>query len=191
MEKSKFSVKTLAVIGVMSALVFAASWISIPLGDVTRLHLGNSMCLLAGMLFGPVAGGLSAGLGSMFFDFTNPLYMPEFWITFLMKFAMAFVAGLVCKRLDGRVAPVVRYPVSGACGALLYIVLYLIKKALYAHYVQGLLWEAVKPVVLLAAGASLFNGAAAVVISALLAPVLKKALERSGFYGKPSARAAG
>ena len=191
MEKSRFNVKTLAVIGVMSALVFASSWISIPIGDITRLHLGNSMCLLAGMLFGPLVGGLSAGLGSMFFDFTNPLYMPEFWITFLMKFAMGFVAGLVCKKLDGRLPNAVRYPVSGFCGAVLYIVLYLVKKALYAHFVQGLVWEAVKPVVLVAAGASLFNGAAAVVISALLAPVLKAALERAGFFGKPPARAAG
>ena len=60
----------LAVIGLLAALVFVSSLISfdIPLagGDSTRIHLGNTFCLLAGLISGPVGGGLAAGIGSFF-----------------------------------------------------------------------------------------------------------------------------
>ena len=98
-RNGRFTVRSLALIGILSALVFALSLIQIPIplamGDNTRIHLGNIMCLLAGVLFGPLAGGLAAGFGSMLFDFTNPLYVSEFWITFLTKGTMGLVAGLV------------------------------------------------------------------------------------------------
>ena len=89
--KSKFSVRQLAIIGLLSALVFVFSWIQIPLGEVARIHLGNVFCVLSGLLFGPLAGGLASGFGSMLFDFTNPLYISESWITFITKFFIGFL----------------------------------------------------------------------------------------------------
>lgn len=93
MEKKFWSVQRLAVFGLMSALVFASSWMQIPIGDVSRVHLGNGFCALTGLLFGPWVGGLASGMGSMLFDFTNPLYIAESWITFLTKFFIGFLAG--------------------------------------------------------------------------------------------------
>ena len=81
-KKNRWNVHTLAVIGLLSALVFVFSWVQIPFGDVARVHLGNGFCALAGLLFGPLVGGLSSGIGSMLFDFTNPAYIAESWITF-------------------------------------------------------------------------------------------------------------
>ena len=75
MEKKYWSVQRLAVFGVMSALVFTSSWMQIPIGDVSRVHLGNGFCALTGLLFGPWVGGLASGVGSMLFDFTNPMYL--------------------------------------------------------------------------------------------------------------------
>lgn len=77
MEKTsnRFTVRRLAVTGLLSALVFVFSWIQIPIGEVARIHLGNVFCALSGLLFGPLTGGLASGFGSMLFDFTNPLYI--------------------------------------------------------------------------------------------------------------------
>ena len=97
MEKTsnRFTVRRLAVTGLLSALVFVFSWIQIPIGEVARIHLGNVFCALSGLLFGPLTGGLASGFGSMLFDFTNPLYIAESWITFITKFFIGFLAGLV------------------------------------------------------------------------------------------------
>ena len=44
----------------LSALVFASNYISFPIGQ-SRIHVANAVCLLAGMLLGPVNGGIAAG----------------------------------------------------------------------------------------------------------------------------------
>ncbi len=82
-NKTKFSTLKLTIIGLMAAMVFVATNFRIeiptPLGP-TMLHLGNVMCVLSGLLFGPITGGLSAGFGSAMFDLFNPTYAPEAWI---------------------------------------------------------------------------------------------------------------
>ena len=77
MREERFSVRQLAAVGLLSALVFVFSWVQIPIGDVARIHLGNVFCALSGLLFGPLVGGLASGFGSMLFDFTNPAYIAE------------------------------------------------------------------------------------------------------------------
>ena len=61
-----------------------------PLGK-TALSVGNAMCVLSALLFGPAVGGLAAGIGNALVDLTDPAWAPEFWITFINKFLMAFV----------------------------------------------------------------------------------------------------
>ena len=60
-------------VGLMAALVYSGNYMSIPLANETRIHIGNSMCLLAGLLFGGVNGGLSSGIGGALYDLFNPL----------------------------------------------------------------------------------------------------------------------
>lgn len=75
----KITIKEIARIGIMAAAVYVASaFLQVPIPtaiDNTRLHMGNVMCLLAGMLLGPLQGGIAAGIGSMFFDLTNPAFV--------------------------------------------------------------------------------------------------------------------
>ena len=86
-------------IGLMAALVIAGSaarWI-VPLGGSdTTFHLGNVMCALAGILLGPVGGGLASAIGSALYDIIFfPAYFAESWITFLTKGALGLAVGLV------------------------------------------------------------------------------------------------
>ena len=82
-------------------MCFVATFLHIdiptPLGK-TMIHLGNVMCLLSGMILGPLKGGLSAGLGSAVYDLFDPAYIAESPITFLMKFAMGATCGAIAKR---------------------------------------------------------------------------------------------
>ncbi len=188
-SSKKIDIKTVALIGVLAALVFALSMIELriplPGGDQTRIHFGNIMCLTAGVLFGPMVGGLAAGLGSMFYDFTNPAYAPEFWITFITKFAMGAVAGLLAHGVLPRWRMVPRVLVAGLCGQFTYIVLYVIKTFIMQHYVYGNPLEAALVVVAAKAGVSATNGIIAVVGCVVLVPPLSAALASAGlFQGK-------
>lgn len=185
MQKTKSSphdtIKKMVLIAMLSALVFVASWLYIPFGE-SRFHLGNIMCILAGLLFGPFIGGLSAGFGSMLFDLTNPVYAPEFWITFLTKFAMGYVAGALFKGLPAKLPAILRYTVSAFGGAALYVLLYMGKSALWLHFLSGTPWPAVWPVVIAKGSVSAINGLVAIVASVILAPLLRKALNASGLF---------
>lgn len=123
-----FSTARLAFIGVMAAVVYVVSLLSFPLLG-SRVHFGNTVCLLSGLLFGPVSGGLAAGLGSMIYDVTAGYSLVEGLITFASKFAMAAAAGLI-GYAAGRprsVRRTVRAAVGGAVGAWTYVALYMVK----------------------------------------------------------------
>ena len=104
MKKERFfTVRNITLVGVLAACVFVLTkFISIPIPTPlgkTALSLGNAMCILASALFGPLIGGLSAGLGNALVDLTDPAWAPEFYLTFINKFLMAYVAGIVMHRV--------------------------------------------------------------------------------------------
>lgn len=60
----KIAILEMTRIGIMAAAVYVASaFLQIPIPTAigtTRLHMGNVLCLLSGMLLGPLQGGLVA-----------------------------------------------------------------------------------------------------------------------------------
>ena len=177
----KISTKRIAMAGLLAALtaVGSAIRITVPadLVGTSSIHLGNIFCALSGVLLGPGLGGLAAGLGSAIYDMTNPLYISECWLTFLMKGAYALAAGLVFKHLH--LKEYLRDLIATTAGALTYAVLYLGKSYLKAVVVSGLTADAA----LIAAGAKLpatiFNMAVAMVVAPVLAKAIRKALEQN------------
>lgn len=128
MEKTKNKkLLTLVYVGLMAALVFAGNYLQIKIPNgvlLTRIHLGNSMCLLAGLLFGGMRGGLASGLGAALFDLFDPAYVVSAPYTFISKFAMGFTAGHLAKRSGNGRNDIAA---AAAVGQLVYIVLYLLK----------------------------------------------------------------
>ncbi len=179
-ETKRFNTRLIAMIGLMAALVFVGTFlrIKIPVGsDGTMLHFGNVFSLLAGLLFGGLPGGLAAGIGSGLFDLCSE-YASEAWITFLNKFVMGFVAGLVAhwgRREPGRT----RLVLAAVSGSLSYCVLYIAKTIVTNRFINGLPWEGVWPVVAVKGAVTLTNGLIAVVASLVLYSVLKPALVRA------------
>ena len=177
----KISTKRIAMAGLLAALtaVGSAIRITVPadLVGTSSIHLGNIFCALSGVLLGPGLGGLAAGLGSAIYDMTNPLYISECWLTFLMKGAYALAAGLVFKYLP--LKEYLRDLLATTAGAVTYALLYLGKSFLKAMVVSGLTADAA----LIAAGAKLpatiFNMAVAMVVAPVLAKAIRKALEQN------------
>ena len=177
-NEKRRSLYRLVAVGLMSALVYVGNFMSIPLSNETRVHLGNSMCLLAGLLFGGVSGGLASGIGGALYDLFNPLYTLSAPYTFFSKFSMGWVAGKLNR--SGIKNEPHRAVVAAISGQIVYIILYL-GKAFIEQLILGNPLETAATVIITKAGASIANGAAAFIISVPLYFALKKALKASGF----------
>ena len=182
-NQKKFTVKDLAEIGVLAALVFVATYFikfgPIPtLAGPTMLKTGNAVCLLGAILFGKTKGGLAAGIGSAMFDLTQPAFVAGAPFTFAFFFAMAYVCGFVSK-LGGNDGTKTKQNIIGTvCGAGTYLVLHLGKS-----FITLVLQGSDASAALVACGTKFItsgvNAVFAVVVSVLLAPVCKKALDRA------------
>ena len=182
-KKPWMSVERLAVLAMMTALVFVSNYfrIIVPLSTgQTAFTLANILCCLSGLLLGPI-GGLAAGLGSALYDLTNPLYAPECWLTFLTKGAMGLSAGLVMLRAKHREEP--HYPrcFAGALlGCVVYYVLYFSKSLFYdGMLVGGLTFEASVVLLPLKIPASVVNAVLAVAAAPVLCLLIRNALKRA------------
>lgn len=169
--------KRLVYIALFTALVYIFSRffqipVVTPFGQ-TRFHLGNVFCLLAGILMGPGYGGLAAGLGSALFDLFDPVYFTSAPITFVTKFALAFVAGAIYRKRSELVDKK-RLVIAAILGQLTYVFLYLLKTYITNKFVMGFTNEAVMAELVPKAGVSLFNALISVIIAFILAmPLLK------------------
>lgn len=179
----KFTVRDLAEIGVLAALVFVASYflkigpIPTPAGP-TQLKMGNAVCLLGAMLFGKTKGGLAAGIGSAMFDLTNPAFVASAPSTFINFFIMAFVCGWVSRFGGNDGTKTKQNVIAAVCGAGTYLLLHLGKS-----FVTLILEGSGVSAALVACGTKFvtsgLNAVFAVVVSVILAPVCKKALDRA------------
>ena len=183
--KDRFSVQKLALLGMMSALVFASNYLRvtmpIAIGGRTSFTLANILCCMSGLVLGP-AGGLASGLGSAIYDLTNPLYASECWITFLTKGAMGLVAGLTVKKALSEDKLTYPKAVTGAIlGCVTYYILYFFKSFAYdGLLIDGLTVPVALSVLPLKVPASLFNAAVAIIGAPLLTMAVRTALKRAG-----------
>ena len=118
---------TVVAVGLMAALCFVGNYLQIKIPNgvlITRIHFGNAVCILAGLLFGGLTGGLASGIGAGLYDLLDPVYIVSSPVTFLTKFAMGFLAGYLSKsekRLKNERAHIL---LCAIVGQLAYIVLY-------------------------------------------------------------------
>ena len=124
-KKQTWDAYTITGIGVLAAAVYVIPLFRLPLLG-SKVHFANAMCILAGLLLGPVPGGIAAGLGSALYDLMAG-YGAETIITFVSKFAMGWVAGQVFLAFGDRRFRIGSLAAASACGALTYVALYMLK----------------------------------------------------------------
>ena len=173
-------------IGLMAAIVFVVNYLRIPFMG-TQLHMTNALCVLCGLLFGPGAGFLAAGLGSGLYDIVAG-WGAECIITFINKGAIALVAGLIAYKAARKdttdTADRVRIIVGSVLGALTYVALYMLKTFVFGQLVDGLTFDAVIAKMLTKLPGSLMNAIFAFIVAPILLGALKPALKKAGLYEK-------
>ena len=173
---------------VMAAIICVITLFRIPLGQ-SKVHFANAMCLLAGLLLGPVTGGLSAGLGSALYDVLFGGYGPlDAVITFVSKFAMAWVTAVLfrafMKKYKDPAAKETVLPLVISCviGALTYVALYMLKTWIFKMYVEPVPAETIPTVMIAKLGPSLINAAFAIVVAPIFYHAVLPALKSTGIY---------
>jgi len=182
-KKQTISTKRIVLTAMMAALTIVGSairvTIPVDIAGTTSFHLGNIMCALSGILLGPWLGGLAAGIGSFLYDMTNPAYIDEAWLTFLMKGAYGLFPGLVMLLWKGNWG-VIKAGIAAASGALAYAVAYLFKTYYWKGIlIKGLTHEAALLTVYGKIPATVFNAAVAIIFAPILAVAIRKALEKN------------
>ena len=92
--------RMLCTAGLMAALACVSNFISIAT-PASRIHIGNAVCVLCGLILGPAYGFFAAGVGNAIFDIIGG-YGMEFVITFINKGAIALVTGLIAYKAAGK-----------------------------------------------------------------------------------------
>lgn len=182
--KKKFSVYDMTIIGLMAALCYVGTLIRIdiptPLGKM-MVHFGNVFCLLSGLLFGGMKGALSSSIGSGIFDLLNG-WATSFPSTFINKFVMGFLAGKISNCKGKKLI----FDILGAAAGIYgYIFLYLTYSFL-KNIVLGSAVETAWTDVIFKAPISLANGTLALIVSVILASVLRPVLTKAGIYSNLS-----
>lgn len=104
MENRNERVMKIAQTAILAALCYATFTflqikIPTPGGDATSLHIGNAFCVLAALLIGGPYGGLAGAIGMGIADIMDPIYITGAPKTFLLKFCIGLITGLVAHRV--------------------------------------------------------------------------------------------
>lgn len=67
--------------------------------DATSIHLGNAVCVLGALLLGGVYGGLGGAIGMTIGDLFDPYYILYAPKTFVLKFCIGLITGLVAHKV--------------------------------------------------------------------------------------------
>ena len=175
MTKSRIQLIRIVFGAVMAAMVFVVTMFRFPLLG-SKVHFANAVCLLCGLLLGPMLGGTAAGLGSMLYDlFMYNEGIVNLLITFVSKFAMAWVTAMLFRAFGEKRRKPLNLVLVCAAGALTYVALYMIKSAVYGA-IAGNAWAAVASKF----PASIINAGAAIVAAPIFYGALIPALKGSG-----------
>ena len=176
----------LCFIGLMAAIVFVVNYFRIPFMG-TQLHMTNALCALCGLLFGPSAGFMAAGLGSGLYDIVGG-YGAECVITFINKGMIALVAGLIAYKA-GRKEPLdtaahAKIIIGSVLGAFTYVALYMLKTTVAGLVIDGLTMDAVTVKLLSKLPGSTMNAVFASIVAPILFNALRPSLKHAGLFEK-------
>ena len=124
------SLKKLVFAGIFAALTYIVfTFLSIPIptiaGDKVTVHLGNAFCVLGALILGSFYGGAGGALGLTIADLMDPVYIVQAPITFVIKFLMGILVGVIAHRMghistEKDLSKVFRWTVAAVVAGLLF-----------------------------------------------------------------------
>ncbi|MCH4031072.1 MAG: ECF transporter S component [Lachnospiraceae bacterium] len=96
-------IKKLAFAAVFAAITYVVfTFLSIriptPGGGQVSVHLGNAFVVLGALFLGSVYGGIGGAIGLTIGDLLDPVYIVESPVTFIVKFLMGVIVGLIAHK---------------------------------------------------------------------------------------------
>ncbi|HBG01102.1 MAG TPA: ECF transporter S component [Firmicutes bacterium] len=161
MDAEKMNAKKMVLTALLIALVTVTTMIvNIPLPGVRGyVNIGDTVVLLAGLIFGPLAGAVSGALGASLADL---LLGYAYWApwTFVIKGLEGFLAGWVVRCLGKATT------LGATLGALVMVL---------GYFLVGILYYGLGPAVTSLPG-DLVQGGVSVALALLLVPPIRKYL---------------
>ena len=173
-----------ALMAALSYVVFTFLQIKIALpgGDATSLHLGNAVCVLGALLLGGVYGGLGGAIGMTIGDLLDPVYIIYAPKTFLLKFCIGLITGLVAHKI-GKISTsndtkhVLKWTViASICGMVFNMIFDPLVGYFYKRVIIG------KPAAEVNIAATSINAVLSVIAAVAIYMALRPALRKSGLF---------
>ena len=188
----------IAKVGIMAALSYLAFTflqIKIPVGtEYTSFHLGNTFCVLAALLFGGVPGGIAGAIGMTIGDLLDPVYITSAPKTFILKFFIGLITGLVAHKLgkisqrqaDGAQQPskkVFLWSVAASAAGLLFNVIFEpVFSYFYKRYLLGVDAQAASILAKWQTATTFVNAVLSLIAAVILYAALRPALIKAGLF---------
>lgn len=177
--------------GVFAALsyvvfTFLQIKITLPGGDATSIHLGNAVCVLGALLIGGVYGGLGGAIGMTIGDLIDPVYVAYAPKTFLLKFCIGLITGMIAHRL-GHITTekdngkVLKWTITATISGLLFNVIF---DPLIGYFYKLLILGKPAAELTLAwnIASTSINAVTSTIVSVAVYMALRPALKKSGMF---------
>lgn len=183
-----YKLTTTALMAALSYVVFTFLQIKVTLpgGDATSFHLGNAVCVLGALLLGGVYGGIGGAIGMTIGDLMDPVYIVYAPKTFLLKFFIGLITGLIAHKI-GHISTsndtkhVFKWTVIASIGGMLFNVIF---DPLVGYFYKLLILG--KPAAELTLAWNItttsFNAVLSVIVSVIIYMALRPALQKSGLF---------
>lgn len=193
MENKTITIRKITHIALFAALSFAAfTFIKIrvptPGGGATALHMGNVFCVLAALVIGGWEGGLAGALGMTIGDLFDPVYILVAPKTFVLKFFIGLITGLVAHKYANINDPkhdrkyVFKWATLSATAGMLFNVIFdPLVGYFYKQYILGQPQEMASVLTKFSSFATLVNAIISVLVVSLTYNALLPVLRRSKF----------
>ena len=170
-----------AMFAVINYAAFAYGKITIPVtaGTSTAIHIANAIVVISAWFLGPVYGGLAGAIGLSIADIFDPRYITSAPKTFLLKFMIGFISGVVARQFHlkektDRKEIIMACTTSAIAGLGFNVVADPIVGYFYRKYLLGIPQDAAKIIATWVAGATAINAVACVFVSVILYLALYK-----------------
>ena len=160
--------------------------ITLPGGDATSIHLGNAVCVLGALLLGGPLGGLGGAIGMTIGDLFDPVYVVYAPKTFILKFCIGLITGLIAHKLghittETDTKKVFLWTTLAAIGGLLFNVIF---DPLVGYYYKLLILGKPAADLTLAwnVAATSINAVTSTIVSVAVYMALRPAQKKSGLF---------
>lgn len=186
MNTQNSTVTKLAETALMAALCYVSFTflqikIPVPGGDATSIHIGNAFCVLAALLIGGLSGAIGMGIA----DLMDPVYITGAPKTFVLKFCIGLITGLVAHKYakineSTDKAYVFRWSLIASIAGLAFnVVADPIVGYFYKQYILGQPQKLAEVLAKMSAVTTLFNAVVSVILVSVIYNAVRPVLIRS------------